>query len=428
MRLGLHGLTTRGRSFVAAGGAAVVCAVLFGQRDLLRVGVLVLVLPLLCAVVVARTRFRLSSSRRLEPARLAVGSDAKVVLRLENVSRLPTGVLLAEDRIPYLLGTRPRFVLERVEPRGTREVEYPVHCEVRGRYPIGPLSIRLTDPFGMCELERAFASRDVLVVTPVVQPLPWVALGGEWAGSGESRSRSLAAAGEDDVATREYRQGDDLRRVHWRSTARHGELMVRREEQPWESRAVLLLDTRAGAHRGDGPTSSFEAAVSVAASVGVHLGRGGFSVDLVTDTGARLGGAGGDDPGGSQDDQLLDALAVLEPSYGSSLRPAARTLRHAGDGLTVAVLAALTPEEAEDLVRVRHGAGAAVAVLLDVDTWRSPSDVAARAQQPVDLDGPTAVLRGAGWRVVPLRTGEPLAQVWPFAGHGGSAFAAGARR
>jgi len=425
VRAALRGLTTRGRSFLGAGVTAALCAVAFGQRDLLRVALLVAVLPLIAAATVARTRFRLASSRRLEPSRIAVGTEARVVLRLENVSRLPTGLLLVEDRIPYSLGGRPRFVLDRVETRGTREVDYPVCSEQRGRFSIGPLTIRLTDPFGMCEMVRGFSHRDTLIVTPVVEPLPSVPLGGDWAGTGESRARSVAAAGEDDVATREYRRGDDLRRVHWRSTAHVGELMVRREEQPWESRAVLLVDARPIAHRGDGPTSSFERAVSVAASVGVHLGRAGFSVDLLTDTGTRLAGARGDDPTGSQEDLLLDALAVVEPSGGSSLRSAATALRHAGDGLTVAVLGGITADEAAELVRFRHGSGAAVAILLDVNTWRSPQ---ARGRGlDIDLDGPTTLLRAGGWRVVTLAAGQQLADVWPFAGQ--SAFGlAGARR
>src|SRR5205823_12945703 len=101
-----------------------------------------------------------------------------------------------------------------------------------------------------------------LMVAPLVHHLPAVRLGGGWAGAGESMSRSVATAGEDDSATREYRLGDDLRRIHWRSTARRGELMVRREEQPWQSRAVVLLDSRESAHHGDGPLSSLEWAVS----------------------------------------------------------------------------------------------------------------------------------------------------------------------
>ena len=66
-------------------------------------------------------------------------------------------------------------------------------------------------------------------------------------------TRTAAASGEHDIATREYRYGDDLRRVHWRSTARRGELMVRRDEQPHQMQATVLVDRRAVGHRGDGP-------------------------------------------------------------------------------------------------------------------------------------------------------------------------------
>jgi uncharacterized protein (DUF58 family) len=94
VRRALAGLTTRGRSFVAAGATAIVCAVALGERDLLRAGVLVLALPLLCTLAVSRTRYRLACARRLEPARLPVGREARVDLRLENVSRLPSGRLM----------------------------------------------------------------------------------------------------------------------------------------------------------------------------------------------------------------------------------------------------------------------------------------------------------------------------------------------
>ena len=423
MRQALRGLTTRGRSFLGAGAAAAVCAMVLGQRDLLRVAVLVLALPLVSALVVSRTRYRLASSRRMEPGRTPAGQEARVVLRLENVSRLPSGLLLLEDRIPYVLGARPRFVLDRVEPHGVREVAYSVRSDLRGRFPIGPLTIRLTDPFGMCELVRSFTSADTFVVTPATEPLATLTLGGEWTGSGDSRSRSIASAGDDDVITREYRRGDDLRRVHWRSTARYGEIMVRREERPWEARAVVLLDTRTSAHRGDGPGSSFEVAVSVAASIGVHLGRAGFTVELVTDSGERIGTAVGNDLTGSHEELLLDALAVVDASPNRSLRTAGPILRLAGDGLTVAVLGALSVDEASDLVRMRHGTGGAAAVVLDVDTWRSP--VARQRAQAGDTDSAIAVLRAAGWRVIPLAAGQPLATAWPLIAYSSHTFAPG---
>ncbi len=134
VRSGLRGLTLRGRAFLAAGLAAGLVGVLLGQRDLLRVGILLAALPLVSAWVVVRTRYRLACTRRLDPPRVAAGETATVSLRLDNVSRLPSGVLLMEDALPYVLGGRPRFVLDRIEPQGVREVTYPVRSEVRGRY------------------------------------------------------------------------------------------------------------------------------------------------------------------------------------------------------------------------------------------------------------------------------------------------------
>ena len=419
MRDALSGLTTRGRSFLGAGAALLVASVPSAEKDLLRVALLVLALPLVSAVVVSRTRYRLSSARRLGSARTAAGQETTVTIRLDNISRLPTGLLLLEDRVPYVLGSRPRFVLDRVEPRGRREVTYPVRSEVRGRFPIGPMSLRLTDPFGLCELQRSFSSRDTLVVTPQVSSLPSVSLSGEWAGSGESRSRSLASAGEDDAGTREYRQGDDLRRIHWRSTARVGQLMVRREEQPWQARCTLLLDTRRTAHAGDGPGSSFEWAISAAASIGVHLVRHGYFVRLLTDTGATVASAAHDASGVGSDFEgaLLDALAVVETSNSTDLRDAGATLRRGGgDGLLIAVLGTIDPDQAGVLARLRHGTTAALALVLRTPTWGPARGAGAGA-----VDGSVALLRAAGWRVVEVSAGDSLPDLWGDASYSGGA-------
>jgi len=414
VRGALQGLTTRGRSFLAAGGATAAAAVILGQRDLLRVGVLVMALPLVSAWVVARTRYRLACTRRLEPARVAAGQQADVVVRLDNVSRLPTGLLLVEDRVPYALGSRPRFVLEKVEPRGHRAVSYGVRSDVRGRFAIGPLSLRLTDPFGLCELQRAFTATDALTVTPVVHPLEAVPLGGEWTGSGESRSRSVASAGEDDVATREYRHGDALHRVHWRSTARYGELMVRREEQPWQARATVLLDARARAHRGEGGASSFEWAISAAASVGVHLVRRGYAVRLVTDSGANVASAAHSPDGVGSDFEglLLDALAVIPSSSGSTLRDVAPMLRRGGDGLLVAILGDLDLDQAAELARVAH-ATTAVALVLDVASWTPGARHSQRGASASERAA--TLLERSGWRVVRVHAGDSIATIWPQA-------------
>jgi uncharacterized protein (DUF58 family) len=421
MRAALHGLTTRGRCFAAAGLALALCALAFGEQDLLRVGVFVLALPLIAATVLSRTRYRVACSRILDPGRISAGRPARVVLRLENLSRLPTGVLLVEDTLPYVLGGRPRFVLDRVEPLGMREVSYGVRSDVRGRYAIGPLTVRLTDPFGFCELSRSFRAVDHLVVTPVVTPLPSQRLGGDRVGGGESTARIVAAAGEDDVATREYRVGDDLRRVHWRSTAHAGELMVRREEQPWQSSATVFLDSRLCAHRGDGPGSSFEWGVSAAASIGVHLVRHRYAVRLLTETGSELRGVGGvsDVGGGSFEGLLLDALATAQQSRIDELGPAISGLHRTGEGVLVAVLGMLDAEDAATLSRLRRGSTACVAVLIDAAGWTSMAPQM-RAEAADRFDASAAVLRTAGWRVLPISFGTTLPAMWQLAGSAGA--------
>src|SRR5690606_38274170 len=357
-------LTTRGRSFVAAGATAVACAFALGERDLLRAGVLVLMLPLLCTLAVARTRYRLACARRLAPPRVQVGQESRVDLRLENVSRLPSGLLMVEDRVPYALGGRARFVLDRIEPHGKRELGYRIRSDVRGRYRVGPLTVRLADPFGMVELVRSFSLSDTLTVTPALVALPSEPLGGAWSGGGDSIAGAVSAAGEDDVTPREYRHGDDLRRVHWRSTARHGELMVRREGQHFRRSGTLFLDTRRRAHRGEGPAGSFEQAVSAAASIGVRLVRAGLSLRYVTDAGETLPAASAD---GGYEGLLLDRLAITRRSKDPSLTAGVAALRgrtgsaHDAVGLVIAVFGVLTAEAARAVAGARRRAGACVA-------------------------------------------------------------------
>ncbi|MFF9093314.1 DUF58 domain-containing protein [Streptomyces sp. NPDC014802] len=416
IRTALAGLTTRGRSFLAAGIAAAICAYVLGQADLLRVGLLLAALPLVCAGVLYRTRYRVAGSRRLSPARVPAGSEARVHLRVDNVSRLPTGLLMLQDRVPYVLGPRPRFVLDRVEAGGCREVSYRVRSDLRGRYPLGPLQLRLSDPFGMCELTRSFSSYDTLTVIPRVEALPPVRLTGEATGYGDGRQRSLALAGEDDVIPRGYRYGDDLRRVHWRSTARYGELMVRREEQPQRSRCTVLLDTRGLAYRGAGPDAAFEWAVSGCASVLTHMLQRGFSVRLLTDTGSSVPGEGADGFAGASQETadaaglMMDTLAVIDHSDGAGLSQAYDVLRGGNEGLLVAFFGDLDEQQAAVAARMRRRSGAAIAFVLDSDVWlREPTDVSRPMNRTEER---LRLLREAGWTALGVPRGVTLAELW----------------
>ena len=448
MRSLLAGFTTRGTSFLAAGLAAALAGLLLGERPLVSVGALLFILPLLSALAAGRARYRLSCVRQVSPPRVPAGHTTHVSVRLENVSRLPTGLLLAEDAIPYALGTRPRYVLDGVERSGVRELNYPLRSDLRGKFTIGPLEVRIADSFGLVELGRSFATTSTLVVTPKVVPLARTAIGASWVGEGDGRTRAAAAAGEDDVVPRAYRDGDELRRVHWRSTARYGELMVRREEQRWRNRALLLLDTRRYAHAGSGITSSFEYAVGAAASVGVHLARSGMDGQLITD-------AGPVPAVGMFEDVLLDSLAVIKPSRGTELSGGLAAVRAAGGGLLVVIAGRLSATAARQLATSRRDSGPAIALLLAVSTWGAQR---ARENEPANGRGPAAgngsgrpapdpgqpangqaaaeaapasrpepdgrpdahaetsaaaaILSGAGWRVVTVDAGMPLGTAW----------------
>ncbi|MEU2078324.1 DUF58 domain-containing protein [Streptomyces sp. NPDC013489] len=412
LRAALGGLTTRGRSFLAAGVAAAACAYVLGQADLLRVGLLLATLPLICVLVLHRTRYRVAASRRLTPQRVEAGSEARVQLRMENISKLPTGLLMLQDHVPYMLGPRPRFVLDRVEAGGRREVSYRVRSDLRGRFPLGPLQLRLNDPFGMCELTRSFHAYDTLTVIPRTEALPPVKLVGEASGHGDGHQRSLALAGDDDIIPRAYRHGDDLRRVHWRSTARYGELMVRREEQPQRARCTVLLDTRRIGYQGSGPDSAFEWAVSGAASALVHMLERGYAVRLVTDTGTAVPGDGTEGFAGSAQDSaetaglMMDTLAVVDHSEGGSLSRASDLLRGGDEGLLIAFVGDLDEEQAALTARMRNRTGAAVAFVLDSGTWLTGGAVSGAVEDRVRQ------LREAGWTALAVPPAAKLADLW----------------
>ena len=408
MREALAAMTTRGRAFVAAGVTAVVCAVVLGQEDLLRVGALLATLPLVTAFFVGRSRYRLGLVRSVSPTQVAVGSEATVQLDLANDGRLPTGLLLLEDQVPYVLGTRPRFVVDRMATGRRRTVSYVVRSEVRGKFTVGPLSVRVSDPFGLVELNRTFSATTSLTVVPKVHPLPPIPLSGAWTGSGDNRPRAFATGSAEDVTVREYRQGDDLRRVHWRSSARVGDLMVRREEQPWQSRATLFLDNRLLAHRGRGAASSLEHAVTAAASIAVHLVQRGFTVRLVTASGEEEGGAWHERGGGAGAAPLLESLAVVTHDERRGLDT--RWLQDPGhSGLLVAVVGAVADHDRPAFTRMRHTAATAMAIALDVDAWAGVLRSTGRGgAEPIGV----VRLRAQGWQAVAAAPDVPLSVVW----------------
>lgn len=401
----IAGLTTRGRCLLAGGGATAVCALVLDERDLLRVGVFVALLPLLALLLARRTRRTVRVDRTLSPARLSVGGSLTVGLALHGSALL--GAVRLRDGVPDAAGPQPgsapQFLVHRASARRAIRVAYPLRPVLRGVHRIGPVTATATDPLGLAEFEWDLSGTDELMVLPLV-----VALRGlpPALGSGEGTPGSSLAHqghGRTDVLVRPYRHGDELRRVHWRSSARHDELMVRLEERPWRGGSTVVLDRRESAHRGHGARSSLEFAVSLTASICAHLIGRGEPVALVTEDGSALGTG----PTGQRLDPLLDALAALRPSARADL--AGPDLN--GNTDVVAVLGALGPDELHALIARRPSSGHAV--LLDVATWESAQgDRRTQRDRPGGAEATAGALRNAGWRVTVATARSSVDRVW----------------
>jgi hypothetical protein len=408
MRDGMAGLTLRGRAFLAAGITAICCAVLLGQTTLTRIGVLVVVLPLVSAYIIGRRRYALAVARSVHPRMVPAGTPARIDLDLTNAGRSSAGAILVEDQVPYALGTRPRFVLQGIARQWKRRVSYQVRSDVRGRFEIGPLTIRIADPFGLIELRRVVPGIAPLVVTPRTVVLPRIPVMGGWSGSGEHRPQAFAAGSAEDVSVREYRRGDELRRVHWRSSARVGELMVRREEQPWEARATVLLDNRMRAHRGQGLGSSFEFAVVAAASLVLHLDQHGYAVRLVL-----ADGTGSDETSTAVLERLALVTTTQKPVFDVGW-----TGDQTRGGLVVAVLGGVEQVDTVALRQIRHDSGTALAMVLDIDQWAGR-----RARGDAE---PSSLVAGLGWRTVTIGPRDRLDSAWRDLGRASGRAAAAA--
>jgi uncharacterized protein (DUF58 family) len=401
-------LTTRGASFAGCGVVLVLAGVLLGQHDVTRVGILLLTLTLIALVLVRRHGLHLDVVRTATPSRVAIDERAVVTVRIRNVETAPSPVVMAEESIDYALGDRPRFVLPSLRPGDVQEVQYTVRSHTRGVHRIGPLGVRVRDPFGLTLRTAAASGAAEIVVLPKVVPLPHGRSLGSGIGSEGSVPHMIALHGEDDQTVREYRDGDDLRRIHWPATARTGELMVRQEDRPAKRRAVVVLDTRAVGHGGSGRSSSLEWCVTTAASVTAHVVDAGYAVHLLTSDPRS-------DTGVHHDEALaesLETLARVQPGAEDGLRAvlhAANALTSQG-GLVVYVGGPVGDDDARTLSALRQPGSAGAALVVDPEAFagRSRKGAADAARTEATL----AVLQSSGWMTTTVDPRTTPALAW----------------
>ncbi|MEH1014668.1 DUF58 domain-containing protein [Micromonospora sp. CPCC 206060] len=333
------------------------------------------------ALVTAGWRPRLAVDRHADPDRVGRGEPATMHLTIRNRGRLRPANLLAEDRC----GSRrvPVPVL-RLRPGRDTGVSYPVPTIRRGVVPVGPLRVTRRDPLGLVTLTRRYGDSIDVWVHPRVHPLHAVPTG-----AGRSLDGRVDKVPHGSItfdSLREYVVGDELCRVHWRTSARVGELMVREHVDTSLPRIVVLLDNRVHAHPSvvDGVAGTFESACEAAASVLVAALRDDLPVTLLL--------VAGQDPGGSP----LDRLAAVDLHGGAlddPLRTATTRLRQDRLGDTLVFLTG--PGAQGDLGRLGALRGAYPSVLVAVFGADAPTPAGTTGM--VVLDAADGAAFAAEW-------------------------------
>ncbi len=326
--------TTRGWAALGAGVALIVLWVVFGERLMLGVG---LFLALAIGGGVAYVRSTVPSvavSRLITPFQVHDGDRAIVEVTLSTSRRIPQAIVL--DEVSGL-GTA-RFVADRVEPRNPMVARYEVLCRPRGIYTVGPAIVQVRDPLALSEAGGTAGKIDRLAVYPAVEDLDGLPHGrGHDPTVNTSRASFSQTGGEDFFTLREYQLGDDLRKVHWPSTAKRDELMIRQLETPWQTRALVLLDPRGTAY----PDSEmFEHAVRGAASVFRHLFRNGYAPTLWTGSGSGIVVGSGEGYG-----IAMEELAAVQPAQALDLVTSITRLRRTGATGGVLILVTGVPDD-----------------------------------------------------------------------------------
>jgi uncharacterized protein (DUF58 family) len=288
--------TTRGWAALGVAGALAILWLAFGEVELVGTAIFLLLAVLLGMVLVRHGIPRIALNRRLFPIQAHEGDQ--VVVEIDMTPERRTRNLSIEDTV-HGLGVA-RFAAARAEGGQTLVARYEVFCRSRGVYQVGPALIRTTDPFALAEQRSHGGIADRLTVFPRTEELTgFPAVRGYDPSVQSTRPTFAPFGGEDFFTLREYQIGDDLRKVHWPSSAKRDELMIKQLEIPWQARALVLLDHRADRYPDP---EAFEQAVRGAASVVSHLYRGGFSPELWTSERA---------PGLRSGNRYLQAMEML---------------------------------------------------------------------------------------------------------------------
>jgi uncharacterized protein (DUF58 family) len=326
------------------------------------------VLMLVLAYLIAPKRLKLEGDRSGLFPRVQEGDRLDVEVALTAKRRVSTFVL--EEQVPERLGRPVRVPITSLSSGTTVSHFYSLRATRRGVYKVGPLVAVAGDPLGLTQRETLIAEPFELLVHPRVEMVSDRPLTRQFEDPPIRPPVSKPwPSGLEFYGMREYVAGDDLRRIVWRASARTGKIMVREAEQGITDQITIMIDTDRGSHSRDGEdlSESFEAAVRVAASLGVRHLREGYEVRTETNGGPLTRSL----RGGTSQLILLDNLARLELSREPL---SAMMMRMVGDGRrsahNILVTPHLTDREAAQLKLLLN---TGVSVLVVALLWNEDS-------------------------------------------------------
>lgn len=378
-------LTERG--WVAFGVAAALTLLWLGlgEVELFTTGLLLAGGLLLGALFVRLNKPKVTVTRHLTPRTVREGDLAVVETRIDTDSRVGLWNPTVEDHVVGLGSAR--FVTAKITRREPSIATYQILCRPRGRFEVGPARVWTTDPFRLVRLGGAVGAKDTLVVYPAIEQLSGFPMSqGRDPTNNAARPEFSQSGGEDFFTIREYEVGDDLRRVHWPTSAKQDRLMIRQLETPWQSRALVLLDTRNTSYPSD---VLFEQAVRGAASVIHHLNQHGFDAELWVGDRPRLRNS-------SSYVAAMETLADVETVKRFNLADAAGRIQRVGRGGAIIMVGG---EPDTDLLAAHRvlSSNYRTAVLM------AASDLATPA---------TAAFQQAGVTTIQVGSNEPWAPAW----------------
>ena len=426
-------LTARGRRTIVLALIAGVIGRILGIPELFGLAAAAVIVALAALVRVRLAKGTVRVTARALPPIVSAGQPAKLELAIEEsgvAGSLSTPVVLVTDPGQALGLRQPAKIVVPRLTRGDRsQVTFALPTERRGLIDAGGYEAAIADPLGLARRRLSTSRPARCVVLPRVEPLATVVPKGlGWVGSESTRSAAERLVTGSSMLRR-YAQGDDLRRVHWRTTARVGELMVREggdRDDPDRIATTVVLDTGGQTT----PPDELERAVEVAASV---LTAAADESTAGVSGAYRMLTTGGLDSGAQRGhDSLLSvlmALAGVGPSPVPTRERFTAALEHLGhpDRDEVLIIVGAFGEQPPDPATLESLSRAYAAVVVVLVGASSPAEDALEARRQADAEraGSHGVLEigkpslqeyggryGAGVLTVPLPLGRSLAVAW----------------